>query len=55
MASPKKKWLRRRGQSLQHNQEVAKPAPAPAPEVRPVVKPVVKPAQKAAVKPRKED
>jgi hypothetical protein len=63
MASPKKKWLRRRAAELaaqQEAQEVAKPAPAPVPEAKPApaAKPFVKPAgaaPKVALKPKKKD
>ena len=51
MASPKKKWLRRRAAELAAQEEVVKPAPAPAPKA----KPVVKPASKPVVKPKRRD
>ena len=46
MASPKKKWLRRRAAELAAQEEVAQPAPAPVPEAKPApaAKPFVKPA-----------
>jgi|TARA_R100000030_G_scaffold6990_1_gene4818 hypothetical protein len=60
MASPKKKWLRRRAAELAAQEEVAQPAPAPVPEAKPApaAKPFVKPAgapPKVALKPNKKD
>ena len=55
MASPKKKWLRRRAAELAAQQEVAQPAPAqPAPVPVPKAKPAVAPP-KVDLKPKKKD
>ena len=46
MASPKKKWLRRKAAELAAQQEVAKPAPAPAPKAKSAPKSVAKSKKK---------
>lgn len=50
MASPKKKWLRRRAAELAAQQEVVQPAPVPVPKAKPAVA-----APKVALKPKKKD